>query len=147
MKSVPIAPSLQTSGMVYFPRMLDKIRKFAADELREDFCDRLGEGFDGFCCNFLRVKYSDLRERTLQGGSDEEILRWCFQNGRELNAGDLMIWNGFLSKVGWRDFATGRLEEFKKSSGLTDRDDIETIFEFMVADEALDTPTDCICGG
>ncbi len=135
MKSVPIAPTVETRGMVYFARMLDKIRKYANGELREDFQHRLGEGFDGLCCDFLRVAYPDVRERTLAGGTDEEILQWCFENGRELNENDFLIWNNFLQKVGWRDFASERLEGFKKEAGLADRDDIDTIFAFMDADE------------
>ncbi|MDP0496162.1 MAG: DUF5069 domain-containing protein [Verrucomicrobiota bacterium JB024] len=135
MKSVPIAPTVETRGMIYFARMLDKIRKKAAGELREDFLTRMGEGFDNLCCCFLHVKYPEVVERTHQGGSDEVILQWCQERGRELNATDIMVWNGFLSKVGWRDFATDRLEQFKKEGGFADRDDIDTIFAFMDADE------------
>ena len=68
---------------------------------------------DGVCCNFLRVHYRDLRERVLQGGTDEEILEWCFEKGRRLNEGDLFVWNGFASKLGWRDSASSILEEAK----------------------------------
>jgi hypothetical protein len=46
------------------------------------------------------VNYADLRERVLQGGSDEEILEWCFEKGRRLNEGDIVVWNGFASKLG-----------------------------------------------
>jgi gluconokinase len=82
MNTPPISAYQQTFGMLYFARMLDKIRKFARGELRADFHKNLGIGFDGRCNGFLRVKYEDLKRRTLEGGSDEEILGWCFQNGR-----------------------------------------------------------------
>ncbi len=65
-------------GMLYLPRMLSKIRLFAQGELRPDFHANLGKGADGWCCNFLRVNYAELRDRVLAGGSDEEILEWCF---------------------------------------------------------------------
>ncbi len=42
--------------------------------------------------------------RVLQGGNDEEILDWCFETGRALNEGDLLVWNSSLSKLGWTDF-------------------------------------------
>ena len=61
---------------------------------------------DGMCLNFLRVNYDELRERVLQGGSDEEILEWCYEKGRRLNEGDLMVWNEFMTKFGWNDFRT-----------------------------------------
>ena len=126
-----------TGGMMYFPRMLDKIRLHAQAELHEDYHNNLGapRTLDGACCNFLRVNYDDLRERTCQGGSDEEILEWCFQNGRQLNEGDLFVWNGFVSKLGWRDSFSPRLEKRKKERGIADRADILTIADLIDLDE------------
>jgi Domain of unknown function (DUF5069) len=70
--------------MRYFARMLDKIRLHAASELSEDYHANLGkrQAADGACCTFLRVNYDDLRERVLQGGTNEEILEWCYSRGR-----------------------------------------------------------------
>jgi len=87
------------------------------------------------CCNFLRVHYRDLVERVKQGGTDEEILEWCFEKGRRLNEGDLFVWNGFASKLGWRDSVTPRLEQRKREHGIADRDDIATIPDFIDFDE------------
>jgi len=119
--------------------MLDKIRKFASGELRADFHKNLGIGFDGRCSGFLRVKYEDLKRRTLEGGSDEEILRWCFQNGRELNDQDILIWNEFIRKRGWNDEASATLAKFKQESGLSDRDEIQTTIEYFEFDEGRKT--------
>jgi hypothetical protein len=126
-----------TRGMMYFPRMLDKIRLHSRGELHEDYHRNLGarRAADGACCNFLRVKYTDLRDRVLQGGSDQEILDWCFEKGRRLNEGDIMVWNGVASKLGWRDFASPVLEEAKGKAGISDRDDIATIPDFIDFDE------------
>jgi hypothetical protein len=126
-----------TRGMMYFPRMLDKIRRYACGELHEDYHENLGapRTLDGACCNFLRINYDDLREHILQGGTDEEILEWCFQNGRQLNKGDIVIWNAFVSKLGWSDPFTSRLEERKKKRGIADRTDILTIIELIDLDE------------
>jgi hypothetical protein len=112
-----------TRGMIYFPRMLDKIRRYARGELHEDYHKNLGtpRTLDGACCNFLRVSYNDLRERVLLGGTDEEILEWCFQSGRQPNDGDIFVWNGFVSKLGWRDSFSPRLEERKKKLGIAGR--------------------------
>ena len=126
-----------TKGMMYFPRMLDKIRLHARGELSADYHPNLGatKAADGACCNFLRVNYVDLRERVLQGGTDEEILEWCFERGRRLNDGDVMIWNSFNSKLGWNDFATPRLEREKQKHGIVDRADIVTISDLIDFDE------------
>jgi len=124
-------------GMMYFPRMVDKIRQYARGELHEDYHKNLGtpRTLDGACCNFLRVNYADLRERVLQGGTDEEILEWCFEKGRRLNEGDLFVWNAFASKLGWRDSFSPRLEERKKEHGIADRPDILTMADLIDFDE------------
>jgi hypothetical protein len=135
MKTAPLSAYQETLGMIYFARMLDKIRRHAAGTLREDFCDNLGTGFDGRCVNLLRVKYEDLAARVLQGGSDEEILKWCFETGRELNEGDIFIWNNYLKKVGWKDAVSAILARRKQESGLEGRDEIETMLEYFEYDE------------
>ena len=122
-------------GMTYFPRMLDKIRLHAKGQLRDDFHANLGRGADGWCAGFLQVSYVDLKERVLQGGSDEEILQWCFEKGRKLNETDLLVWNHFATKLGWRDMATPRLEKYKAESGLVDRSDLVTMFDYFDVDD------------
>jgi gluconokinase len=136
-RKFPKSPKEMTNGMLYFPRMLDKIRLHLKDELHDDYHKNLGgvKAVDGFCCNFLRVDYRDLVERVKQGGTNEEILEWCFERGRRLNEGDLFVWNGFASKLGWRDAAVSVLEGAKKRAGIADRDDIVTISDFIDFDE------------
>jgi hypothetical protein len=133
----PKSPKEMIKGMMYFPRMLDKIRLHARGGLHEDYHNNLGtpRTADGVCCNFLRVKYADLRELVLKGGTDEEILEWCFEKGRRLNEADLFVWNGFASKFGWRDSFTPVLEERKKAHGIADRADILTIPDLIDFDE------------
>jgi len=135
MTDTPISAFQETLGMLYFARMLDKIRKHAAGQLRADFTDNLGKGFDARCCSYLRVEYEALRARTLEGGPDEEILRWCFANGRELNAEDIHIWGEYLRKRGWNDAASDLLARRKQESGLGDRDDIQTMLDYFEYDE------------
>ena len=137
MSDYPKSPAEAVGGMLYFGRMLDKIRRQARGELGQDYQANLGRAraADGACSNFLRVNYEDVRERVLAGGSDEEILEWCFEKGRRLNAGDLVVWNGFVSKLGWHDFATPNLERAKKELGLEGRDDIQTMGQLIDFEE------------
>jgi hypothetical protein len=137
MTTYPKSPKETTGGMMYFPRMLDKIRLHAGSELHEDYHKNLGapRAADGACCNFLRINYADLCERVLQGGTDHEVLEWCFEKGRRLNEGDLFVWNGFASKLGWRDSFTSVLEEAKKKHGIADHTDILTIPDLIDFDE------------
>lgn len=135
MNKPPKSAYLKTGGMTYFARMLDKIRLFATGQLRPDFHANLGRGGDGWCTSFLRVDYEALKVRVLAGGTDEEILQWCFDNGRKLNDVDLMVWNKFVTTLGWRDEATPRLQKLKEENGLGQRDDIITMTEFFEVDE------------
>lgn len=127
----------ETRKLVYFARMLDKIRLKHAGLLHPDYFENLGQGFDGRCCRFLGVAYAALQERTLAGGTDEEILDWCLKRGSHPNEEQIFIFSCFLRKRGWRDDATTTkaLQEFKAGSGLTDRSDIVTFFDFYEVDE------------
>ena len=51
-----------TRGMMYFPRMLDKIRLHVRGELHEDYHKNLGtpQTLDSSCCNFLRMQLSTI---------------------------------------------------------------------------------------
>jgi hypothetical protein len=136
-RKYPKSPNEEVGGMRYFARMLDKIRLHAEGGLSEDYHANLGkhQAADGVCSNFLRVNYDDLRQRVLQGGSDDEILEWCYSKGRRLNRGDLLVWNGFVSKLGWNDFASPNLAIAKERLGITERADLQTIADVMDFEE------------
>jgi len=138
-------PGLRTSydkvgGIVFFGRMLDKIRLHAAGKLPAGY--NLGAAdwnwFDARCTRFLGVDYQALAARVLAGGTDQEILEWCFQQGRRPSAEDIEIWNGFMAKHGWRDESSEALARAKRDRGFADRDDIQTWFDFHRADEEAD---------
>ena len=127
----------QTGGLVYFPRMCDKIRLHAAGDLGEEYFGYLGKGFDGRICAFLRVDYADVKARILGGASDEEVFAWCLGEGRGLHAIDYLVWNGFARKRGWRDEDGGSefLANAKSGAGFSDRENLLTMFDFYEYDE------------
>jgi hypothetical protein len=138
MTSYPRSAYETVGGLVYFARMLSKIRLHAAGDLPADYHPNLGKAFDGRCCRLLKVDYPGLRARVLQGGTDEEILQWCFAQGRHPTEEEIVIWNGFMRKRGWRDEAdgsTGELEAYKTRSHLAQRHDILTFFDYYEVDE------------
>lgn len=126
----------QVGGIVFFGRMLDKIRLHTQGKLPPDY--KHGTGTDTRVCKFLRVDYPAIVERTLAGGSDLEVLEWCFARGRKPDEEEILMFNAFLSKRGWRDSHTGDLEQMKQARGFADRADIQTFFDFHKADEASD---------
>lgn len=135
MKQRPISAFLKLGGLLFLPRSLEKIRQHARGVLHEDHHEYLGKGFDARLCHFLGIGYDALKTRVLAGGTDEEILAWIQQHGRKLNEIDLMIWNGFVAKRGWRDDATPTLERQKAESGLAHRSDLLTFFDYYEVDE------------
>ena len=133
----PCTDYKETKGLIYFARMLDKIRLHAEGRLAAGYFVGIEDPtfFDARCTRFLGVSYDDLAERTRQGGSDEEILDWCFEHGRHPGEEEILIWNAFISKRGWRDEGSGDLKAAKKRNGWEDRDDIQTWVDLHDAEE------------
>jgi hypothetical protein len=132
------SPYAQTKGIYYFARMLDKIRLNEAGELPADYQPNLGIGFDGRCINFLSVKYPALVERVKEGGTDDEVLDWCFSQGRQPSAEEIEVWDEFMRKRGWNDEATPTLQRRLREGNFEDRTDIVTFFDFIDLDEERD---------
>lgn len=134
---MPCSDYRETKGLIYFARMLDKIRLHAAGELAPDYFVGVDDPtfFDARCTRFLGVNYDELVTRTLEGGSDEEILEWCFTRGKRRTEEEISIWNAFLAKRGWRDEASSDLFEAKKRLGWEKRDYIQTWVDLHDAEE------------
>jgi gluconokinase len=131
------SPYETVGGLVYFGRMLDKIRLHDRGALPPDF--NLGEKdwyfYDARCVRFLGVRYPALVKRVRRGGTDAQVLRWCFKQGGRKTPEQIEVWNAFLSKRGWRDSARDGLEEEKAAAGLGRRRDIVTWFDLFDVEE------------
>lgn len=132
----PRSDYVQTRGIVFFARMLDKIRLQAAGTLPAGYnlghCDPTC--FDARFCNFWEVDYEAIKARTLAGGSDEEVFAEIFA-GRRINPLHVLAFNAFLLKRGWRDEASAELVQDKAAHGMASRDDVQTYVDFHDADE------------
>lgn len=129
------SPSAKVGGIVYFGRMIDKLRQREKGQLPSDYQANLGRGFDSTCCIFLRVDYNRLAERVQEGGSDEEILHWCWGMGHRPTDDEIYVWNEFMRKRGWNDELSEILKRRKKEAGMAGRSEIQTMFTFIDADE------------
>ena len=133
------SPFDQVNGVVYFGRMLDKMRLAAAGELPAEWEAARGtkspSSFDSRCCRFLKIDYTALEAETLKGGkTDAELLEWACQHGRRPDDQEIEVWNGFMTKRGWRDAGTQRLNERLAEIGLS-QGVVQTMFEFIDLDE------------
>lgn len=143
---MPHVPGLRScyakvGRLIYFGRMLDKIRLHAADKLPADYTAQLGDTqfytLDGRCCRFLGVPYSALQTRVLEGGTDEEILNWVHARGTVRTAEECHMWNRFIAKLGWRDERSAVLPQRIQDSGLSGKP-IETLIDHIEYDEGRD---------
>jgi uncharacterized protein DUF5069 len=142
MEEFPVrSPAEKMGGLVHFGRMLDKIRVHARGELPADYRPNLGKGFDRKCCAFLHLDYDELARRVKEGASDEEMLEWAFKTGRRPSDDEITMWNEFMRKFGWRDHAAEILARRKREASMEDRTDIETMFQFIDADEGREVTT------
>ncbi|MBB5033391.1 DUF5069 domain-containing protein [Prosthecobacter vanneervenii] len=131
------SPYDQVNGLVYFGRMLDKIRLMAAGKLPEGWQPMRGAvkgSFDWRCCEFLKIDYAALEAETQKGGSDESLLSWAYSNGLQPTEQEIEVWNAFMTKRGWRDAGTQRLNERLEEIGLPPGT-VQTMFEFIEIDE------------
>ena len=133
----PCSDHVETRGVIFFARLLDKIRLHAAGKLPSDY--NLGfnrpDTFDARFCRFWDVDFDALTARTLAGGTNEEVFDATFAGRLPLNEEQVRVWNGFLAKRGWRDAASAELAENKRALGFGDRDDVQTFADLHDADE------------
>jgi gluconokinase len=146
---MPRVPGLRSlyakvGRLVFFGRMLDKIRLHAIGKLPPEYQTNLGDAQpklnDGRCCRFLGIEYQALVARTLEGGRDEEILAWAHAHGTPRTDEECDIWNRFMTKGGWRDDRSARLQQLVAEYGLVGRP-IETVFDLFDYDEGRDPAT------
>jgi gluconokinase len=137
------SPYVKVGRLVYFGRMLDKIRLHAAGKLPPEYVENLGDDkpgvFDTRCCVFVGVPFAEIRAKTLEGGSDDSVLAWVEAKGGRRSDADCMVWNAFLMKRGWHDPAASvqRLKERIRESGLEGKP-VETFFDYIDFDEGRD---------
>ena len=131
------SPYDRVGGLVFFGRMLDKIRLHAAANLHPDYHKNVGKGFDFRCAEHLGVSYDEIVQRTLAGGTDEEILAWCRAKGGPRTDLQVEMWNSFLMKRGWRDSVSDVIQQRVIEYGLQGKG-IETFFDLIEYDEGRD---------
>ncbi len=135
----PVSDHVKTRGVVYFARMVDKIRLHAAGKLPADYIGHLGfadnTSFDARCCRFWGLDYDKVKARTLKGGTAEEIFDDLFAGRQPLNAEQVFVWNLFLLKRGWRDSGTPGVIAEKAAAGIPDRADVQTYVDMHDIDE------------
>jgi gluconokinase len=131
----PKSPYDREGDILYFPRMLEKIRMKQRGELPEDYIANLGKGFDKNCCDFLHVAFDDVVARVEAGLDDAAVLGWCCDHGRRPDTQEIHVWNEYMRKRGWNDEYSERLKSRLEGLGMAGRGDLQTMFDLLEADE------------
>ncbi len=134
----PCSDYVSTNGVIFFARLLDKIRLKDQGLLPADYnvagCANQ-DCFDARFCRLFNLDAPQLVDRARGGGSDEEILEWCFERFGRPDQEKIQFWNSFVIKHGWRDESAKELEDVKRANGLADRADVQTWVDFHDVDE------------
>jgi hypothetical protein len=81
----PRTPYEKVGGLYYLGRCIDKIRLKQANQLRPDFFELMGKGFDARIMGYLELDYTKFAEFVLTGATDEQCRDHCVQHGRKMN--------------------------------------------------------------
>ena len=125
----------EIEGIIYLPRLFDKVRLYHGGKLHPEFHTNLGLGMDLWTCQFLGVDYDDLKAQILAGASDEQALAWARENGIKRPDYEKAWFTAYMKTRGFRDDMSGRLAERKKEDPKTDRDDILSFMDYIEVDE------------
>jgi hypothetical protein len=68
----PRSPYDQVGGLTYLGRCIDKIRLKEAGQLRPDFYELMGKGYDARIMSYLELDYEKFAEFVLTGATDEQ---------------------------------------------------------------------------
>ena len=90
---------------------------------------------DARICTFLKLEYSQIVSVALSEPDDLRALKKCFEQGRHPTDEELLIFNAFMTKRGWRDEQSEDIRQRKTAMGLEHRDDLQTCFDIHDADE------------
>lgn len=131
----PASPCDEVHGYVYFARLCSKVRLHASGDLDPEFHPNMGKAMDLWTCQFLHVDYHDLEKVILGGATDGEALEWCWQNGRKPSEPELEWWSSYMRNRGFRDDLAEKLAFRKEEAGWQGRDDIQTFFDYLDADD------------
>ena len=131
----PCSPKDEIEGLIYFPRLCDKIRLMKDGLLADDYHANLGGGMDLWICQFLGVDYDELAKIVRDGASDSEALAWARENGTARPDYEAAWWNAYMRTRGFRDDLSERLATRIEESGFGGRTDILSFMDYIDADE------------
>ncbi len=131
----PRSPREVMAGWVYLPRFVDKVRLHLADKLHTDYQENLTKGFDGAWLKAAGVTAEQFIAVVKNSVTDGEVCDWVSKNVQKTEAEKAAFRDFILDRGRDGDEIKARLQQRKKDSGLSHRDDIQTFVDYIDADE------------
>ncbi|HET6370457.1 MAG TPA: DUF5069 domain-containing protein [Nitrospiria bacterium] len=95
------SPREALGGFILLPRLIDKVRLHAREELPPEYVGNLlkpGRTLDGWFLSFTETDGEGLKAAILAARTDEEVLAWIEENGRSRSAEEKKAWAAWLEK-------------------------------------------------
>ncbi|NGZ01838.1 MAG: hypothetical protein CV090_02160 [Nitrospira sp. WS238] len=120
-QNFPRSPQALLGGIAHLGRFIDKIRLRHAGQIQD--YNYITIGFDKYLVDFLGIDVKAFEQRVLADGTDEELLAWVKENGRQLSDEEIAQWSQNLLASGPKDDGArqrfqGRLEEIATKRGV-----------------------------
>lgn len=123
------------AGWVYLPRFIDKIRLHKAGQLPADYVENFTKGFDGAWLKAASLTAETFIAVVTNSLTDGQVCDWVRSNVKTSDA-DRTAFNQHVLNRGTEDSEIkARLKMRKEQAGLAHRDDIQTMVDFIDADE------------
>ena len=126
------------AGWIYLPRLVDKIRLHLRGQLHADYQENfLHKGFDSRWLSAAGVAPESFIEVVRNCPTDGQVCDWVRLNVSSQRAAERAAFNVALPQSG-RDpdpAVQARLQFRKEQMGMLQRDDIQTFFDCIDADE------------
>ena len=118
----PRSPKRLLGGLAHLGRLIDKIRLRHAGRIQD--YNYLTAGFDKYLLELLGLDGKTLESRVLEGGSDDDMVRWVQSHARPLSNEDIRKWNDRILTSGPQDGAAqqrfqARLRDIAAKRGVT----------------------------
>ena len=134
----PRSPYETMDGWIHLPRLIDKIRLAEADQLHEDYQPNyLSAGFDTAWFEIAGVDSTQFVEVVTNSITDGQVCDWVKKNVKKPQS-DKDALRADLLTYGTEGALAEKLVQRKAESGLSDRDDITCMFQYIDADEGRD---------
>jgi Domain of unknown function (DUF5069) len=134
----PRSPLESMAGWVYLPRFVDKIRLHLAGKLGSDYTGNFAhKGFDAKWLAAAGLKAEDFIKVVGATITDGEVCDWVERHVNPGRAHSLAAFNTHALNFGRSGDAelVARLKMRKEAAGAAHRDDIDTFFAVIDADE------------